>query len=98
MTSLPIKLPLDQMQTKWKSQIDPVLSNPILSGQQLSGILLQNGTTIVNHGLQRNLQGWFLVGINGASTIYDNQASNQTPNLTLSLTSSAPVTVNLWVY
>jgi hypothetical protein len=86
------------MQHQWKSDIDPVLSNPLLQGQLLTQVSLKDGTTVVNHGLGRKLVGWFLVGITGAATVYDKQASNQTPQLTLSLVSSAAVTVNLWVF
>ena len=96
--ALPLKLPLDQLETQWKSQLDPVLSNQLLQGQLLANIALANGTTIVNHKLGRKLIGWFIVGIDGAATVYDNQASNQTPQITLSLTSNAAVNVNLWVF
>jgi hypothetical protein len=97
--ALPLKLPIDQMQTKWKSQIDPVLGNQLLQGQLLSGVVLNSGTpTVVNHGLGRKLVGWFVVGIDAAATIYDSQASNQTPQTTLILNSNAVCTVNLWVF
>lgn len=96
--NLPLHLDLPQMQSKWKSQIDPLLSNPVIKGQLLTNILLANGTTVINHGLGRKLIGWFLVGINGAATVYDSQASNQTPQLTLVLVSNAAVSCNLWVF
>lgn len=89
---------LNQVQQNWKTILDPVIANPITQGLMLSNVKLKNGVTIVNHLLSRKLQGWFIVGINGASTIFDNQASNQSPQLTLSLTSSAAVTVSLWVF
>jgi hypothetical protein len=96
--ALPLQLPWDQAQTKWKSQIDPVLVNPLLQGQLLSQVSLINGTTVVNHKLGRNLVGWFVVGINAAATIYDSQTMNQTPQTTLVLVSNAACTVNLWVF
>lgn len=89
---------LNIVQTKWKSVIDPAISNPLLSNGVLSGIVLSNGTTVIPHKLGRKLIGWMIVGINGAATIFDNQANNQTPNLTLSLTSDADVTVNILVF
>jgi hypothetical protein len=98
MKQLSTKLPWPLAQTIWPSQINPILANPIVNGQMLENVILINGTTSVNHGLQRNLQGWFIVGINKAATIYDNQASNQTPQLTLSLISNAVCTVNIWVF
>lgn len=98
MALLAQKLPLDQMQTKWAAAINPVLSNALIDGQLLEGIKLVNGVTVINHGLGRKLQGWFIVGINAAATVFDNQATNQMPQLTLSLTSNAACTVSLWCF
>jgi hypothetical protein len=97
--ALPLNLPLNLMQTQWKSQIDPALSNPFLAGRLLTGVVLSNGTpTIINHGLGQKLQGWLIVGISAAATVYDNQSTNPSPQLTLSLTSNAVATANLWVF
>lgn len=95
---LPQQLNFAQLQTKWASILNPVLGNPLVNGQMIDNISLINGTTIVNHKLGRKLQGWFIVGIDAAATVHDNQASNQTPQLTLSLTSNAAATCNLWVF
>lgn len=95
---LPQKLPLDQMMTTWAQALNPVIANELLQGQLLTNIALISGTTQVNHKLGRKLVGWFVVGINAPATIYDNQATNQTPQLTLSLTSNAVCTANLWVF
>ena len=83
------------MQTKWKSEIDPVISLPVLNGNLLTDIDLILGTTIVNHKLSRKPQGWFITDINGAATVYRSQPFND-KNITL--TASAAVTVNLWVF
>lgn len=98
MANLPQKLPLDQMQTRWASQLNPVVSNPIVNGLLLPNIKLTNGSNAINHMLGQKLQGWFLVGINGVASIYDNQANNQHPELTLALVSNADVTISLWVF
>lgn len=86
------------MQTRWASELNPIIANPLLNGQLLTNVALINGTTVVNHGLGRKLVGWIIVGINGAAQIYDNQATNQMPQLTLSLTSDAAVQVAIWVF
>jgi hypothetical protein len=96
--SLPQRLPLPQMQTTWSTALDPIIANPLVNGQLLTNQALINGTTVINHKLARKLQGWLIVGINAAATIYDNQATNQTPQLTLSLTSNAACIVSLWVF
>ncbi len=95
---LPQKLDLPQMQVKWATQIDPLISNPLTQGQLLQNVPLINGITVVNHKLGRKLIGWFIVGINAAATVYDSQASNQMQDLTLVLNSNAVTTVNLWVF
>lgn len=98
MNRLPQQLTFPQLQTKWAAMINPLLASPIANGLLLNDIALINGTTVVNHKLGRPLQGWIIVGINGAATVYDNQATNQMTDLTLSLTSNAAVTCSLWVF
>lgn len=96
--NLPQRLLLPQMQQQWAALLNPLLAGPIANGQLLSSIALNAGVTVINHGLARKLQGWFLVGVNGLSNIYDNQDTNPATDRTLSLTSSAAVTVSIWVF
>ena len=92
------KLPLELMQTQWAQELNPVLNCPLIAGRLISQVALVNGVTVVNHKLGRKLVGWLVTGISGSANIYDNQATNQMPELTLSLTSNAAVTVSLWVF
>ena len=98
MATLPQQLDWNMAQNRWASILNPVISSPIVNGLLLTNVSLINGTTVINHKLGRKLQGWILVGINGAATIYDNQASNQMTDLTLSLTSDADVICSIWVF
>ena len=98
MANLAQRLTLTQMQQQWASQLNPLLSNQLTQGLLLHNVALINGTTVVNHKLGRPLVGWLIVGINAAATIYDSQATNPTPQLTLILNSNAKATVNLWVF
>lgn len=94
---LPQKLDLPKMQTTWAQQLDPVIANLLVNGQLLKGVELINGTTVVNHRLGRNLQGWFLSAPKGAATVF--QASQQpNPTLTLTVVSDAAITTDMWVY
>jgi len=93
--SLPQKLPLPLMQTQWAQQIDPVLTNILVSGQYLPEVQLINGVTVVNHKLSRKMQGFLICGQNAAANIYYSQPFN---DINLTLTSNAVVTVNLWVF
>lgn len=96
--SLPINIPLLQMQPLWASQLNPVLANLLVQGQLLTGIKLLAGANTFNHQLGRTLVGWMVVGIDAASTVYDLQSTNPNKGLTLMLNSSAPCTANIWVF
>jgi hypothetical protein len=98
MTKLPQQLPWDDADNKWAAILNPVVGSPIVNGLLLKDVTLATGPNAVNHRLGRKLQGWIIIGINGVAEIYDNQASNQMPSLTLSLTSDADVIVSLWVF
>lgn len=84
-----------QMQTQWKSQLDPILAIPMLSGHQLSSITLAAGNNSINHLLGRMQQGWILTDINVGVAIYRNQPFNTT---TLTLNSGGICIINLWVF
>lgn len=86
------------MQQQWAQQLNPLIANVLLQGKLLSGVSLANGTTVINHGLGRDLKGYMVVLKSGTSSISDNQLINPTPSLTLSLNSSAAITVSLWVF
>lgn len=92
---LPQKLPIGLMQTQWAAQINPILSNELLQGHLISGQALIDGATTFNHKLGRKMIGWFLTDVNGAATIYRSQPLNAQ---TLTLTSDAAVTANIWVF
>ena len=93
--ALPKQLPLDRMQSIWKSQIDPLLAIPMLKGAQLKAIALASGVNTINHKLSRVQQGYFITDQDAASSIYRSQPFN---DKTLVLTSSGTCTVNIWVF
>lgn len=83
------------LQTVWASQLNPLLKDPLNNGIILHGISLINGVTVINHLLARKLQGWSIVDINGAATVYRSQPKN---DKTLTLTSNAAVIVDIFVF
>ena len=95
--ALPLNLPLAQMQTKWKAALDPLLGDPTNNASVLKNVSLIEGTNVINHKLGRSMQGWFITDQQGAANIY---RPNTAPfnSLTLTLISSAAVTVNLGVF
>lgn len=89
---------LNTYQTQLGKSLQPILSNPINEGIAITNVVLINGQTSVNTGLNRPLQGWFITRVRAAATVYDSQDTNPSPNNTLILNSNAAVTVDLWVF
>lgn len=89
---------LSLLQTRWASELNPVLNNPLVNGRLIKSVVLGTGANVVNHGLGRPLQGWVLTRVRANATVYDTQDSNSTPGLTLKLTASAAATVDLYVF
>lgn len=89
---------LGMMQTQWASVLNPIVANPSLNSIILKNIALIAGANSVPHKLGRKLQGWRLIRLRAAASVHDTQDSNQMPQLTLDLVSSAPVTVDIEVF
>ena len=92
------KLPWDLANPKWASALNPLLANPLLNGRILNGIVVASGANTINHGLQRKLQGYFVILNNANVTFYDSQATNQYQDLTLVLNASGAATISLYVF
>lgn len=88
-------LPWNLANPKWAQEINPVLLNPLNSVVVIPNVVLTPGVNVINTGLQQMQQGWFLVDQQGTATIYRSAPFN---SLTLTLTSSASVTVSLGVF
>lgn len=86
------------MQNNWSKQLNPLLANPCNQSIILKSVSLASGSNVVNHLLGKKLQGWKIIRQRASASIYDTQDSNQSPQLTLLLTSSAPVVVDLEVF
>lgn len=97
-TTLPQKQTLDQMSTKWSAIINPFLQNPSNNRSILKNVSLTTGTNTINHLLGAPLQGWNPVRVRASATFYDQQDTNQTPELTLILISSSNVVIDLEVF
>ncbi len=92
---LPLFKNLDLLATKWKSILDPVLSNPLTNMTVLERVVLASGNNQIAHKLGRGQQGWIITDINAAVTIFRYQAFNDTY---LYLTASGAAIVNLGVF
>lgn len=92
---LSTNLPWNLANPRWASEINPILGLPILQGNMVEGIkLIANTAQVINHGLQRQPQGWFLTDNNADATLWRSAWNT----LTITLTGSANATVNIWVF
>lgn len=89
---------LSLLQTRWASELNPVLRNPSLQSIILTNVALTSGANVINHLLGRKLQGWRIVRLRGPANVYDTQDSNPSPKLTLQLVSDADVVADLEVF
>ncbi len=83
------------LQTQWTSQLNPVLSNPMTDPSVLKSISISTGVNVINHKLGRPMQGWFITDVDASISLHRSAPFN---NLTLTLTSSGPATINLAVF
>lgn len=97
------------MQTGWAALINPIISrvqnqsslilvDDSVTPVNQNGIQLAIGSNIIRHKLNRKIVGWKVIGQNSGASIYDSQASNNTPEITLVLVSDAVVTIKLEVF
>lgn len=85
------------MQNKWSPQLNALLSNPLLKGNQLTNVVLASGSNTINHGLGRAYQGYLITGMhNNFVQIYD--TTSPMPSLSLVLDASTSGSIDLYVY
>lgn len=89
---------LTLLQNTWSAILNPVVQAEIVNSNILKSVSLVSGSNSVNHLLGRKLQGWHIVRQRAAATFYDTQDSNTMPDLTLLLTASGNVVVDILVF
>lgn len=89
---------INQLQQYFKKVLNPISNNPVIQGLILSKVSLKSGSNTINHTLNRNLVGWFLVRQRGAGSVYDLQDTNTSPSVTLVLNASQAVVVDIYVF
>lgn len=95
MSQLSTNLPADQLQAKWASQLNPIISNPMTNMTILPVFALKTGVNVINHTLAQTQQGWQQLDIDAAITVYRSAPFNST---TLTLTASGPANIILGVF
>lgn len=96
MAQLSTKLPWELANPKWASQLNPILAIPMLSGVAITDIgLSANVPRTINHLLQRNPQGWFLIDNTADTAVWRTKAFN---NTTITLEASADTIISFWIF
>lgn len=86
---------LQLIQTKWASELNPLLAKPLSKSLTLKDVKLINGVNTINHLLGRTQQGWIIADVDAIASIFRSQPYN---DLTLTLTTNADCIVTLMVY
>ena len=95
---LPLRLSWDKASDRWSTILSPVINSPIATPVILQNIQLKAGANVINHTLGKNLTGWIPIRIRSSATFFDTQDANQTPQLTLQLTSTASCKIDILVF
>ena len=88
---------LNQVQSNLATVLNPIIDNPLMAGAIYENVALASGDNTIYPKLGRNVQGWFIVSISAAATIYDKQRTS-TDLTKLVLNSSAAVTANIYIF
>jgi hypothetical protein len=94
-SQLSTNMPWNLANTRWASILNPIIANPLTNMNIIPNVVLKSGVNVINTGLQQIQQGWVILDQNAAASIYRSADFNKT---TLTLTSSAAVTVSLGVF
>jgi hypothetical protein len=89
---------LTRLQDSVSKSLRRLLSVAFLDGVLVQGVALQAGTpTLVTHGLDRAVVGWWVVDITAPAKVY-RQVSGTYPESILPLQADATTTVAVWVF
>jgi hypothetical protein len=97
------KINVDDFQlSKVQDNVDAAFStlqrdNPFLNGVFVTATI-QTFDTAVDHGLQRALNGYIIVGRNANAVIYTSTTNNLRPTDLILLKASATVTANIYFF
>lgn len=90
---------INTLQDNIENSITPLVDKTQNDSQVLTNInLIQGQNNIINHTLARSLIGYYIILKSAQADIWDTQQNNLSPDLTLWLSTSSDVLVNLIVF
>lgn len=86
---------INRIQNVISNTLAPIISVLFLDGVQLTSITLTAATpTVVSHRLGRPVANWWVTKLNANAVVWESAPSTDT---TITLSTSADATVNIWV-
>ncbi len=89
---------VNELQENVIRSLSPVLDNELVDGVVLTNVSLSTGSNVIAHTLNRTLLGWMVVRQRAQADIWDTQDLNVNAALTLLLSASAPVVVDIYCF
>lgn len=88
---------IQRLQDALSKVFNAIQTKQILDGRLIEDIeLVSASANELDHGLQRPVRGWIVVGKNADSNVWTSES--EIPNRTLILNASADVTISLWIF
>lgn len=93
----------DEATSKFQNNVEqvltPVLDCPLLNGNLLQNVVLESSkVNKIPHKLGREYRGFIITGQRSSAIIWDIRTNNDLKNLTIDLSCSANVTVDIWAF
>lgn len=90
---------INSLQTNTQNAFNSVLSNTLMGGKLLLDVVLIAGQpNYVNHPLGQALNGWFMSRPQGFTMLYEDEASNKSPDKQIILYTYIDTTIDLYVF
>lgn len=89
---------LMQIQDNLDLSISEIQNSDFQTGVFVVASLISGQDNIINHGLDRKVQGWTVVGKNAQSDIWESSTVNNFPDKMLVLRASVNVTIKLYLF
>ena len=87
---------LMSLQDSVKDTLASIIRSPLLS-ENIVTVDLVTAPKDISHGLNRNIQGWFIIRQNAQAAVWEPSVST-TPSKTVVLEASAAVTVTIYFF
>ena len=89
---------VNRIQKNIKAALNPVLDLPFSAGVHKKDVAITTSDTLVDHGLGRNMVGYFVTKQDADTSIFVSSTSNDIPQFQVILKSGATVTADIFFF